>query len=99
MKTHRNRLGLSQSKLAERVDTATNYIAAIEAERRFPSVEILEKIAFALEIDSPDLFSMKTMQVDIVQQEIREQIWLEVGENLSNFIVKKLAVLKKRRKN
>jgi transcriptional regulator with XRE-family HTH domain len=48
--------------LAEKVNTATNYISAIEAGRRFPSVEMLKRIALALEIDTPKLFVMETVQ-------------------------------------
>jgi len=97
IKIYRNACGISQSKLAERVDTATNYISAIEAGRRFPSVEILEKIASALEIDTPELFSVKNVQISIEKREIEEQIWLNIGQNLSNYISKSLIELKKQK--
>ena len=48
----------SQAKLAEIVSTSTHYISQIEQENKFPSPEMLERIAAALEIDSPQLFSM-----------------------------------------
>jgi transcriptional regulator with XRE-family HTH domain len=57
MRDRRRILGLSQAKLAEKVDTSTNYIATIEAGKKFPTPEMLERIAGALEIDAPDLFS------------------------------------------
>ena len=95
IKVYRNALGLSQSKLAEKIDTATNYISAIEAGRRFPSVEILEKIASALEIDTPELFSMELKRVSITKKELEEQIWQEIGQNLSNYIAKNLSDIKK----
>jgi transcriptional regulator with XRE-family HTH domain len=57
MKAHRNALGLSQAKLAERVDTSTHYIGMIETKNNFPSPEMLERIAAALGIDTIDLFS------------------------------------------
>jgi transcriptional regulator with XRE-family HTH domain len=97
IKIYRNACGISQSKLAERVDTATNYISAIEAGRRFPSVEVLEKIALALEIDTPELFSVKNIQLSIEKREIEEQIWLNIGQNLSNYISKSLVELKKQK--
>jgi transcriptional regulator with XRE-family HTH domain len=97
IKIYRNACGISQSKLAERVDTATNYISAIEAGRRFPSVEILEKVALALEIDTPELFSVKNVQISIEKREIEEQIWLNIGQNLSNYISKSLIELKKQK--
>jgi transcriptional regulator with XRE-family HTH domain len=67
MKTYRRGLGLSQAKLAEKIDTASNYIALIEIGKRFPSVEMLERIAAALEIDTPELFSMKSIQFSSIR--------------------------------
>jgi transcriptional regulator with XRE-family HTH domain len=57
MKAYRNALGLSQAKLAEKVDTSTHYIGMIETKNNFPSPEMLERIASALGIDTIDLFS------------------------------------------
>jgi transcriptional regulator with XRE-family HTH domain len=59
MKEQRHVLRISQEKLAERMDTSTHYISMIEMERSFPTPEMLERIAAALEIDAPDLFSTK----------------------------------------
>ena len=96
IKIYRNACGLSQAKLAERADTATNYIAAIEAGRRFPSVEILEKIAAALKIDAPELFSVKLIPLYLTKKELEEQIWLRIGKDLDNYIAKNLNDLKKK---
>jgi transcriptional regulator with XRE-family HTH domain len=60
MKAQRRILGITQAQLAERVNTSTNYIALIESERNFPSLPMLERIAVALEIEPPALFSTKT---------------------------------------
>jgi transcriptional regulator with XRE-family HTH domain len=60
MKARRRLLGISQARLAEKVDTSTHYIGMIEKERQFPTPEMLERIAAALEIDPPDLFSKKS---------------------------------------
>jgi transcriptional regulator with XRE-family HTH domain len=59
MKARRQILGITQAQLAEKVNTSTNYIALIETEKRFPHSEMLERIAVALEIDPPALFSTK----------------------------------------
>ena len=58
IKKNRKKLGLSQAKLAEKTDLSTQYLAMIELERKFPSPEVLERLALALEVDSPELFSM-----------------------------------------
>jgi transcriptional regulator with XRE-family HTH domain len=60
MRKYRYALGLSQANLAERLDTATHYIGMIETENRFPSAEMLDRIAIALGIDPSELFSRET---------------------------------------
>jgi len=60
MRVQRQILEISQEKLAERVGTSTHYIGMIEKEKKFPSPEMLERIAAALEIDAPALFSIKS---------------------------------------
>jgi transcriptional regulator with XRE-family HTH domain len=65
MKENRNRLGLSQARLAERSGISTQYIAMIELTRKFPTPEILERIASALEIDPSELFSMQIAEAQI----------------------------------
>jgi transcriptional regulator with XRE-family HTH domain len=57
MKAYRHALGLSQAKLAEKVDTSTHYIGMIETRNKFPSPEMLERLAVALGIDTIELFS------------------------------------------
>jgi transcriptional regulator with XRE-family HTH domain len=47
---------LSQMDLAEKCDTAASYIGEIEIGRKFPSVEMIEKIAGALNIEAYQLF-------------------------------------------
>jgi len=59
IRARRKALGLTQEKLAEMVNTAPTYIAMIEAERRTPSFKMIERLAEALEIEAPELFSMK----------------------------------------
>jgi transcriptional regulator with XRE-family HTH domain len=83
IKEHRKNLGLSQAKLAEKVDTATNYIGKIEAEQQFPSPEMLERLALALEIDSPKLFSMEPMQIAAVRK-LRKDISADIERVISS---------------
>jgi transcriptional regulator with XRE-family HTH domain len=55
-------MGFSQLKLADLVDTAPNYIAMIEAGKRFPSDTMIEKIAYALKKEPFELFSIVPIQ-------------------------------------
>jgi len=57
MKKYRKLHKISQEKLAEKISTAPNYIAQIEVGKRFPSASMLVRIAMALNIDTPELFT------------------------------------------
>jgi len=58
IKAYRNNLGISQAKLAEMINMATNYLGLIEGGKKFPSADMIERIAAALSIDTPDLFEL-----------------------------------------
>lgn len=68
IKKHRHILGLSQAKLAESAHIATAYVAMIELEKKFPSVDVLERLAHALKIDPTDLFSKSSHPVEAVKE-------------------------------
>ena len=57
MRLYRKNLGISQAKLAEMSNITDNYVALIETGKRFPSVNMLERIAKALKRDTLELFS------------------------------------------
>jgi len=85
MKAQRHILGITQSQLAERVNTSTNYIALIESEKKFPTPEMLERIAAALEIDAPALFSTKFYPSPDAGtlSELQEQVLSDLSEVIS----------------
>lgn len=58
-------------KLAEKCDTAASYIGEIEIGRKFPSVEMIEKIAGALKVE-PYLLFKKERTGSTVNAEARE---------------------------
>jgi transcriptional regulator with XRE-family HTH domain len=62
IKTGRSELGLSQAKLAELANTGTQYIAMIEGAKKFPSPEMIERIAAALKKDTLALFTLTPLQ-------------------------------------
>jgi len=59
LKTYRKLRHISQAKLAELCDSSTGYIGEIESGKRFPSVNMIERIANALKIESWYLFMNK----------------------------------------
>ena len=56
MKKYRKKKQFSQMKLAEILNTSTSYIGEIEINRKIPSMDMVEKIANALEIEPFRLF-------------------------------------------
>jgi transcriptional regulator with XRE-family HTH domain len=56
LKKIRKSEGLSPMKLAEKCDTAASYIGEIEIGRKFPSVEMIEKISGSLKVEPYLLF-------------------------------------------
>jgi transcriptional regulator with XRE-family HTH domain len=56
LKKFRKLKGFSQMKLAESCDSSTSYIGQIEIGKKFPSIEMIEKIANALQIKPHLLF-------------------------------------------
>lgn len=56
LKYYRKQAGLTQEKLAEKIEMSTAYIGDMEARERFPSAETIDKIAEALNIRPSVLF-------------------------------------------
>ena len=87
LKAFRHKSDLSQAKLAEKAGISTQFLAMIELSRQFPTPEVLERIAEALEIKPHELFAvpvspenaMERLHKDIIK-EIRNVI-VEVLEN------------------
>ena len=92
MKTYRAALGLSQAKLAEKVETSTHYIGMIETKKNFPSPEMLARIACALGIDTLDLFSTERKLPDAMKT-YRKTALKDVKGLLMRFIDDKLKEL------
>jgi transcriptional regulator with XRE-family HTH domain len=73
MKRLRADCGISQMALAERVDSSTNYISEIEIGRKFPSVEMIERIAAAFSVEAYQLFRADT-EVDTTEQSAEDYL-------------------------
>jgi transcriptional regulator with XRE-family HTH domain len=57
LKENRRRLGITQPELAEWAGLSTQYLAMIEIARKFPTADVLERLAAALGIKPNELFS------------------------------------------
>ncbi|WP_191014261.1 helix-turn-helix domain-containing protein [Treponema zioleckii] len=90
MKFYRKKEGLSQAALAEKAGTAANYIALIEVGKNFPSLQMLEKIALALNVDALDLFDKNGFSLidgETLQQNLIESIEEVVREQFSGCVL------------
>jgi len=81
---------ISQGKLAEICGTGQNYIEDIEAGKLFPSLNMIEKIATALEIEPYQLFQdndskySKTL-TPLQKQEINNMLHKAASEIINNY--------------
>jgi transcriptional regulator with XRE-family HTH domain len=62
MKEFRKKEGISQMKLAEYCNTSPTYIGEIEVGKKFPSIDMIEKIAGILRIKPYHFFIDRTEQ-------------------------------------
>jgi transcriptional regulator with XRE-family HTH domain len=56
LRENRRKCGFSQEKLAENAGITTQYLAMMEIARKFPSSEVLERLAAAMGIKVYELF-------------------------------------------
>ena len=85
IKENRRKKGLTQEKLAEMANMSLNYLAILELARKFPSGEMLERIAEVLEIEPHELFLVTTSpqnELEKLRCEIKDDINNAFGERL-----------------
>jgi transcriptional regulator with XRE-family HTH domain len=77
LKENRRKLGITQPELAERASMSTQYLAMIEIARKFPTADILERLASALGINPHELFS-----VSVSPERAMEQLQRAILDNM-----------------
>jgi transcriptional regulator with XRE-family HTH domain len=86
IRNYRQNCGLTQEKLAELANTATNYLGLIEGGKKFPSADMIERIARALNRDTAELFALSPLRLD----------WRrEILSDMDKLIVTRLSELEK----
>lgn len=89
MKARRKELNLSQAGLAEKIGTSPNYISKIEAEKQFPSVQMIEQLANALSCDTVELFS-----IEKIKKNDLEEIQKSLCNDITNLIRESFSSIK-----
>ena len=90
LKAHRQRWGFSQADLAERSGISVGFVGDIEVAVKFPSAEVLEKLAQALHIRPYQLLLTPSDAMAF-------QDWLERRNRIDELGEELLAYFEKRR--
>ena len=83
LKKYRKANKLSQMKLAEMCNTSTSYIGEIEIGKKFPSVEMIQRIASALDVAPYKLFMTEE---DFNKVEVPSELKKSLIENLQKTV-------------
>jgi len=91
IKKYRRKYGFSQDKLAELAGISSQYLATVETCRKFPTPEVLDRLAAALEIETNELFTsdpspqneLEKLRQDIIG-EVVKAIKLSFAEERKN---------------
>lgn len=65
LKEYRKKRLITQAQLAEKVNVDDKHISCIESGKNFPSADLIERLASALEIEPKDLFEFYYHQDEI----------------------------------
>ncbi|MCL2801674.1 MAG: helix-turn-helix transcriptional regulator [Treponema sp.] len=89
IKEYRQKLGITQPELAERASISTNYIGMIEQKRKFPTPEVINRLATALEIECTALFTTPVSpgnELNKLHKEILADLERAIGEAVSKAV-------------
>jgi transcriptional regulator with XRE-family HTH domain len=92
IRKYRHARGWSQAKLAERVDTSAHYIGMLETKTKYPSPEMVERLAAALNIDSTDLFR-SDLDPDETIKSLQKAILEDMGGLVGDFVSAQIKTL------
>ena len=93
LKEYRRKSGLTQEKFAEKAGISANYLSMVEISRKFPSPEMLDRFAEALNIQTFQLFDPATTPEGALlhlEQAIIERIETVVRKTIKHDIVSEI---------
>jgi transcriptional regulator with XRE-family HTH domain len=98
IKFYRTKNKLSQQELAEKCETATNYISEIETGRKFPSIEMIEKLSTVLNVPAWSFLYASTQEdkeespviapCDTLADEKKEKMLSEIFSEIQKIIAR-----------
>jgi transcriptional regulator with XRE-family HTH domain len=93
IRENRRRCGFSQEKLAEKAGISKPFLAMIEVCRKFPTPDVLDRIACALGVRTHELFAVPPSpaeEMERLRQDIVRDIDRVVSEAVERAIGRKL---------
>jgi transcriptional regulator with XRE-family HTH domain len=90
LKKNRRRLGISQPQLAETADLSTHYVAMIETSRKFPTPEVLARLAKALGIPPHELFAV-SVSPETALERLHKEVIIDIKQVVSETVEKAIA--------
>jgi transcriptional regulator with XRE-family HTH domain len=85
IKNYRKIRGFSQEILAEKAGTSITHIGMIETSKKYPSPPMLEKIAGALGIDTPELFTTHAVTFMSGYDKSIEKLYQDISNDFRQF--------------
>ncbi|MDR2952114.1 MAG: helix-turn-helix transcriptional regulator [Treponema sp.] len=85
LKEYRKKRGFTQAKLAEKVNVTAHYIGMLEMGRNFPSTDLIERIAKALDIEMYELFVASTSPSKELEK-LRHEIMLDIKKIITETV-------------
>ena len=92
IKEKRKKKGLTQEKLAEKAGISLQYLAMLELAHKFPSGEMLERLANALDIETYELLTIAPSannELEILRNDIICEV-KSLNESLAKEIIEKV---------
>jgi transcriptional regulator with XRE-family HTH domain len=83
LRANRRKQGFSQEKLAEKAGISTQYLAMMEIARKFPTSEVLERLAGAMGINVYELFLIDHSpreELELLRRDIINEMKQTFGE-------------------
>jgi len=90
IKENRRKCGLSQDKLAEKAGISTPFLAMIEVSRKFPTPDVLDRLAGALNIKTYQLFAVPPSPEEAMER-LHQSIIQNIDKVVGDAIEKALA--------
>jgi transcriptional regulator with XRE-family HTH domain len=87
IRENRRKCGFSQEKLAERAGLSPQYVAMIELSRKFPTPDVLDRMAGALNIETYQLFAVPPAPNEAIEQ-LRQDIRDDIRQVFSELVEK-----------